>query len=126
MAATAGFSGPPPVFGDPIPGLTAQQNDAFADGKNDFAEVESVADGLGPVVNGRSCAECHSVPAVGGGSERTVTRFGTTANGQFDPLAQFGGSLIQDHGIKRADGSTHDFDAETRRCGDCARSRASS
>ena len=111
--ATAAIGDRPPAFGEPIPGLTAQQADLFTDGKADFAEVESVADGLGPVFNGRSCAECHSVPAVGGGSERTVTRFGTTANGQFDPLAQFGGSLIQDHGIKRADGSTHDFDAES-------------
>ncbi len=113
MTATAAISDQPVAFGDPIAGLTAQQQELFADGKADFAEVESVADGLGPVFNGRSCAECHSVPAVGGGSERTVTRFGTTTNGQFDPLAQFGGSLIQDHGIKRADGSTHDFDAES-------------
>src|SRR5205823_5290215 len=71
----------PPAFGEPIPGLTAQQADLFADGKADFAEVESVADGLGPVFNGRSCAECHSVPAVGGGSERTVTRFGKRHDG---------------------------------------------
>jgi CxxC motif-containing protein (DUF1111 family) len=113
MVATAGFSGQPPAFGDPIPGLTAQQNDAFVDGRNDFAEVESVADGLGPVFNGRSCAECHAVPTVGGGSERTVTRFGTTTNGQFDPLAQFGGSLIQDHAITKADGSSHDYYPET-------------
>src|ERR671939_1001868 len=91
LVATAGVSDRPVAFGDPVPGLTAQQNDAFADGKADFAEVESVADGLGPVFNGRSCAECHSVPAVGGGSTRVVTRFGTTTNGQFDPLAQFGG-----------------------------------
>ena len=113
MVATAAVSDRPPAFGDPLPGLTAQQNEAFVDGRNDFAEVESVADGLGPVFNGRSCAECHSVPATGGGSERTVTRFGTTTNGQFDPLAQFGGSLIQDHAITRADGASHDYAPET-------------
>jgi CxxC motif-containing protein (DUF1111 family) len=113
MAATAAFSDRPPAFGDPISGLTAQQQESFADGKADFAEVESVADGLGPLFNGRSCAECHSAPVVGGGSDRTVTRFGTTTNGQFDPLAQFGGSLIQDHAITKADGSAHDYYPET-------------
>jgi CxxC motif-containing protein (DUF1111 family) len=113
LVATAAVSDRPIAFGDPVPGLTAQQKDAFVDSKNDFAEVESVADGLGPVFNGRSCAECHSVPAIGGGSERTVTRFGTTTNGQFDPLAQFGGSLIQDHAITKADGASHDFAPET-------------
>jgi CxxC motif-containing protein (DUF1111 family) len=113
MVATAGVSDRPIAFGDAVPGLTASQNDAFVDGRNDFAEVESVADGLGPVFNGRSCAECHSVPAIGGGGERTVTRFGTITNGQFNPLAQFGGSLIQDHAITKADGSSHDFAPET-------------
>src|SRR5216110_3728786 len=34
---------------------------------------------------------------------RTVTRFGTTTNGAFDPLAQFGGSLMQDHAIGPSD-----------------------
>jgi CxxC motif-containing protein (DUF1111 family) len=112
MVATAATSERPIAFGDPIPGLTPAQFERFDEGLDDFAEVESVADGLGPVFNGRSCAECHSVPAVGGGSERNVTRFGTTTNGQFDPLAQFGGSLIQDHGITKADGATKDFAAE--------------
>ena len=111
--ATAAVSDRPIAFGDPVPGLTAQQNDTFVDGRNDFAEVETVADGLGPVFNGRSCAECHSTPVTGGGSERTVTRFGTITNGQFDPLAQYGGSLIQDHAITKADGATHDFAPET-------------
>jgi CxxC motif-containing protein (DUF1111 family) len=36
---------------------------------------------------------------VGGGSARLVTRFGTSTNGVFDPLAGFGGSLIQVNGI---------------------------
>jgi len=113
LVAASAASDAPPQFGDPLPGLTASQSGAFADGKTEFNSAEGVNDGLGPVFNGRSCAECHSVPAVGGGSERLVTRFGTTTNGQFDPLAQFGGSLIQDHAITRADGSTHNFAPET-------------
>jgi len=101
------------MFGDPLPGLTAAQSSAFAAGKAEFNAAEEVDEGLGPVFNGRSCVECHSAPAIGGGSERLVTRFGTITNGQFDPLAQYGGSLIQDHAITRADGSVHNYQPET-------------
>ncbi|HYT31457.1 MAG TPA: di-heme oxidoredictase family protein, partial [Thermoanaerobaculia bacterium] len=58
----------------------------------------------GPIFNDFSCANCHSLPAVGGGSTRVETRFGTlTPSGQFDPLTQYGGSLIQSQGIGFAD-----------------------
>src|SRR3989442_13218567 len=87
----------PPAFGDSLPGLTPSQRAAFADGLAEFAQVEGVEDGLGPVFNEASCAACHSVPAVGGGSARLETRFGTLTNGQFDPLAQFGGYPIHVH-----------------------------
>ncbi len=90
----------PPAFGDSLPGLTPSQRAAFADGLAEFTQVEAVEDGLGPVFNEASCAACHSVPVVGGGSARLETRFGTLTNGQFDPLAQLGGSLIQDHAIE--------------------------
>ena len=113
LVAASAASDAPPQFGDPLPGLTASQSSAFAHGRTEFNTAEGVDDGLGPVFNGRSCLECHSVPAAGGGSERLVTRFGTTTNGKFDPLAQYGGSLIQDHAITRADGSTHNFSPET-------------
>ncbi len=113
LVAASAASDAPTQFGDPLPGLTASQSSAFTNGKTEFTSEEGVADGLGPVFNGRSCVECHSVPAAGGGSERLVTRFGTITNGQFDPLTQYGGSLIQDHAITRADGSTHNFSPET-------------
>src|SRR5712691_12171836 len=87
------------MFGEALRGLTAAQVSAFNAGLAEFTSVETVADGLGPVFNGRSCAECHNVPVTGGGSERLVTRFGKMTNGVFDPLPQFGGSLIQDHAI---------------------------
>lgn len=99
-------------IGDALPGLTAPQRTAFTDGRTEFTDVETVNDGLGPVYNGRSCSECHSDGAVGGGSPRTVTRFGTVTNGVFDPLTQFGGSLIQVRGINNADGSPHNFQPE--------------
>src|SRR5262249_41679098 len=53
----------------------------------------------GPVFNEDACAACHNVGATGGGSTRLETRFGRFVNGQFDPMAYAGGSLIQDHGI---------------------------
>ena len=62
-----------------------------------------VAEGIGPVFNDVSCANCHNVAAIGGGSAILETRFGTTAaDGTFDPLTQFGGSLMQNQGIGAA------------------------
>src|SRR5207244_1940736 len=54
--------------GGPINGLTARQLEFFATGKDDFEEVEVVADGLGPRMNLDSCAACHTQPATGGTS----------------------------------------------------------
>jgi CxxC motif-containing protein (DUF1111 family) len=41
-----------------------------------FDEVETVADGLGPLYNAQSCRECHQNPASGGGSQVTELRVG--------------------------------------------------
>ena len=103
---------PPPAAqgaGQPLAGLTGAQLAAFNDGRDDFNEVETVNDGLGPVFNERSCAACHVAPVVGGSGRRLVTRFGKLTNGAFDPLASLGGSLVQDHAIGRPDGSPHNF-----------------
>ena len=100
--------GPPPpaqTAGAPLTGLSASQVAAFMDGRGEFTDVETIADGLGPVFNERSCVACHSVPAVGGGSTRMVTRFARRVGGVFDPLTAAGGSLMQDHAIGAADGS---------------------
>jgi len=80
MAATTAYAGPanrfhgsPPVainlsgFGAPL--WAVKQNPAdlqiFATGQSNFKELEEVPQ-LGPVFNGRSCAGCHSQPAIGG------------------------------------------------------------
>lgn len=52
--------------GDPLPGITPPEFEEFRLGLQDFKEVETVEDGLGPAFNGTSCAACHNVPAVGG------------------------------------------------------------
>src|SRR5215470_9497117 len=87
------------ALGDPLPGLSPGNQAAFDEGKDHFDEVEAVADGLGPVFNDVSCGACHNMPATGGSGTTTVTRFGRTTNGAFDPLANEGGSLIQVQGI---------------------------
>ena len=101
------------AVGTPLPNLTPSELAAFNDGRDDFTEVETVAEGLGPVFNGRSCAECHNIGATGGAGTQTVTRFGARNGNTFDPLASLGGSLIQVNGIGPADGSTHAFSGET-------------
>ena len=89
----------PARFGDPLPGLTRAQMEAFTTGLDEFTNVEDVAGGLGPIFNNSSCVSCHSAPAVGGASRETVTRFGHVAGGVFDPLAALGGSLRQSQAI---------------------------
>ncbi len=82
------------------PGLTADQLARFNAGKNDFSEVETVEEGLGPVFNDSSCANCHNIAAVGGGGTILETRFGKMRpDGTFDPMSELGGSLIQKFGI---------------------------
>jgi CxxC motif-containing protein (DUF1111 family) len=82
-------------FGQPLAGLSEAELGLFREGRAEFTRVETVEGGLGPIFNGRSCVQCHGVPAVGGGSPVTVTRFGRTVNGVFDPLESRGGSLLQ-------------------------------
>ena len=86
-------------FSRPIIGLTAAERGQFFAGREAFDEVETAADGLGPVFNDKSCGVCHNVAGSGGGSDRLETRFGTYTNRAFDPLAAHGGSLIQTDGI---------------------------
>jgi CxxC motif-containing protein (DUF1111 family) len=62
--------------GDPLPGISAAEFSEFRLGLEDFTEVETAEDGLGPAFNGTSCASCHNVPAIGGGSVVVETRAG--------------------------------------------------
>ena len=121
FAQTRRPSSPPPppppvrndaVAGEALPRLTAAELARFNAGRQEFSDVESVADGLGPVFNGRSCGECHNAPAIGGGNRRLVTRIGTRTGNAFDALTRLGGSLLQDHAIGPPDGSAHPFRPE--------------
>jgi len=51
-----------------ISGLTADEQEMFTVGRDDFSEEEAVAEGVGPRFNFVSCAGCHAQPDVGGTS----------------------------------------------------------
>jgi CxxC motif-containing protein (DUF1111 family) len=67
-----------------------------------FEEREGLSDGLGPVYNAQSCAECHQTPITGAVSQVTELRAGhfDAARGLF--LDHPGGSLINDRAINAA------------------------
>ena len=85
-----------PLPGDPLPGITSGEFEEFRLGLEDFTEVETVEDGLGPAFNGSSCAVCHSVPAIGGaGVVAEVRAARRDEHGEFVELAPTSGSLFQ-------------------------------
>ena len=92
-----GPGGPGGPGGTPVGGLTPAERQAFAEGNRAFGKEYTAAEGLGPVFNDDSCAACHR---GGGGSNRTVTRFGRVDRaGLFDPIPERGGSLVQARAI---------------------------
>jgi CxxC motif-containing protein (DUF1111 family) len=85
-----------PRPGDPLPGLTAAEFAEFRLGLDDFLEVETSDEGLGPAYNGTSCAVCHNVPAVGGMGPIAELRAARTNDlGGFEPLDASGETLFQ-------------------------------
>ena len=64
------------VVGTPLSGITPVEFSEFRLGLEDFTEVETAEEGLGPAFNGASCAVCHSVPAIGGGGVILEVRAG--------------------------------------------------
>ncbi len=86
-----------PLPGAPLLGLTTEERARFEAGKAEFEAIITEAEGLGPVFNGRSCAECHSVPAVGGSGRQRTTRF---AQGTpYSNLEALGGGVLQSFSI---------------------------
>ena len=65
-----------------------------------FEEVESIADGLGPVYNAQSCRECHQTPVTGAASQISEFRAGHFNGTSF--VDHPGGSLINDRAINAA------------------------
>jgi CxxC motif-containing protein (DUF1111 family) len=81
--------------GDPLPGVTPAEFEEFRLGLDDFLEVETADEGLGPAFNGTSCAACHNVPAIGGISPVAEVRVGfRNASGAFEPASASGDTLF--------------------------------
>ena len=94
-ARGGGITEPQPLNGAPLSGLTQDQLDDFNFGRERFNRTLLIEEGRGPIYNKQSCGNCHASPLGGSGSQK-VTRFGaSTKGGGFDPLTEFGGSLLQ-------------------------------
>jgi CxxC motif-containing protein (DUF1111 family) len=84
-----------PLLGEPLPGVTPAEFEEFRLGLDDFLEVESAEEGLGPAFNGTSCAACHNVPAIGGAGTIAEVRAGRRdASGRFHTLDASGETLF--------------------------------
>lgn len=81
--------------GGALPGVTPLEFSEFRLGLDDFTEVETAEEGLGPAFNGTSCAVCHSVPAIGGGGVMVEVRAGyRDGSGASRGLNESGDTLI--------------------------------
>ncbi|MBV9211741.1 MAG: hypothetical protein JOZ52_13965, partial [Acidobacteria bacterium] len=82
-------------FDNQTNGLTDQAT--FTADRETFEERDGIADGLGPVYNAQSCAECHQTPVTGAASQ-----IGELRAGHFNGLNFVdhpGGSLINDRAL---------------------------
>ena len=66
----------------------------FDQAVEEFSEIETAEDGVGPVFNASGCIDCHVAPIVGGGSQIVEKRAGLYDGENF--IDHPGGSLIQD------------------------------
>jgi CxxC motif-containing protein (DUF1111 family) len=90
-------------------GLIEPAGDTYALDQQNYERVHDVSTGLGPVYNGRACAECHQNPVSGSASQFTELRVGhTDTNGNFvnptvlinDGAASIAGrSIINDRAV---------------------------
>jgi CxxC motif-containing protein (DUF1111 family) len=84
-----------PAPGEPLQGVTPAEFEEFRLGLDDFLEVETAEEGLGPAFNGTSCAACHNVPAIGGAGTIAEVRAGRRdATGRFQTLDATGETLF--------------------------------
>jgi CxxC motif-containing protein (DUF1111 family) len=82
----------PAGAGGPLAGLSPREFSEFRLGLDDFLEVETAEEGLGPAFNATSCAVCHNIPAIGGSGLILEVRAGyrdeTGAFRTFDPSGE--------------------------------------
>src|SRR3989454_7304900 len=108
-ARDPGVRGGAPGAGAPIAGLTKTELAFFNAGKDEFAQEEEVADGLGPTMNLGSCAGCHLHPAVGGTSPAVNPQVAfATLDGATNAVPSFitaKGPVREARFVKNADGT---------------------
>ncbi len=99
-AAGAGGSEAETGFDNLTNGFISQA--AYDSARAIFEQPETVASGLGPIYNGKSCLECHRSPVSGGNSIKSVLRAGheDAATGLFVPAS--GGTLMHAYAINPA------------------------
>jgi CxxC motif-containing protein (DUF1111 family) len=84
-----------PELGGPLPNLTSEQRAEFLEGKKIFQRVFEPKDGLGPLFNSVSCAECHEDPVLGGVGDEVEVHAARFVDGSCDTLFDEGGPVIQ-------------------------------
>src|SRR3989442_478013 len=108
-ARDPGVRGGPAGAGAPIAGLTRTELAFFDAGKDEFAQAEEAAEGLGPTMNLDSCAGCHLQPAVGGTSPAANPQVAfAKANGATNTVPSFimpKGPVREARFVKNADGT---------------------
>jgi CxxC motif-containing protein (DUF1111 family) len=86
----------PAAFDNLTNGFTSQAQ--FDLDRATFEERDEIDEGLGPVYNAQSCAECHQTPVTGSSSQVAELRAGHR-DGAGNFVAAPGGSLINDRAI---------------------------
>jgi CxxC motif-containing protein (DUF1111 family) len=108
-ARDPGVRGGAPGAGNPLTGLTANELITFTAGKLDFAELEEVADGLGPTMNLDGCGGCHAQPSVGGSSPAVNPQVAFArklgANNSLPSFIRANGPIREARFVKNADGT---------------------
>jgi CxxC motif-containing protein (DUF1111 family) len=102
VAGTAGPVQAAADLGGPLPGLTPEELGRFEAGAAIFSKVHGPEDGLGPLFNGRACAECHMLPAPGGADNtrsHLITRVGRESSDRYDDLIELGGPVLARHSV---------------------------
>lgn len=88
----------------PVPGLTADQQAAFARGGDLFSHAFTPLEGLGPLANSNSCGTCHQAGGIGGPGHEVEHRMGLVnmndpnwmiSSAGFYPMPELGGPVQQ-------------------------------
>ncbi len=91
------------VIGDPLPGLSEEEQVRFLAGRALFRRIFTDADGLGPLFNENSCNACHTDPADGGTGDQFMIRAAEIQpDGTCDPLTALGGDNLRQRVIAHA------------------------